>query len=138
MEKIKTDITARWVHAVDHLIDKEILKSYVDLEMKTGILNQRVADYKRFVKSKGRPSYVSVDQVFVIHSKFGVSLDYIMCGKMPILINEKTVEQKNNGNPAKHSLKNSMNIIENAGRILLMEKKLQVIEDMLEELLNRE
>jgi hypothetical protein len=134
---LKYEITERWMKAIEYLIEKEILKSYVDLEIKTGILNQRVADYKRYVKTKTRPSYVSVDQVLLVHEKFGVSLEYVICGHNPIMDSEKTHnnlrDESNISMPS--TFQNYINTIENSGRITIIERKINAIEQIISEML---
>lgn len=138
MEKeIKQEITERWVNAVDYLIDKGLLKSYVELELRTGILNQRVADYKRFIKGNGRPSFVSVDQVYLLHKNFNVSLKYMICNQGSIIKNGSENKATLNSSDFSPStdLHTSMSLIENSGRIQVLENKVKALENVIADLL---
>ncbi len=87
MEKdVKTQITERWFRCLDHLIYIGKCLSYVDFEKETGITNQRVADIKRFLTRGGRPSFVSVENVHTLVTEYDCSLEFIMLGTGPMLL----------------------------------------------------
>lgn len=79
---VRIEISERWMRAVDYLIQQGELKSYRDLEEKTGIHNQRITLIKAYTRNpdNGRPSFAHIDYIYHLADKFNVSLEWLYFG----------------------------------------------------------
>lgn len=121
---IRKNISENWIEAIEYLIRIGKLKSYRDLEEKTGIANQRIALIKSFVKDpdKNRNSYAHTDYLYELVVKFNVSLDFLFFKKYPII---KDSEED-------FSLEEAR--AEGYSRIDVIEKEMEKIKKMLSEI----
>lgn len=90
---IRKDISERWVKAVDYLIQIGELKSYRELEEKTGIQNQRITLIKAFLRDSenNRPSYAHVDYIYQLADLFQINLYWIYFGEGSIIKGKEDV-----------------------------------------------
>jgi hypothetical protein len=131
--EIRTQITANWLMALEHLKETGRVRSDRKFEEETGIRGQRISEMRKFIETKERSSYASVDQVIVLHDQFGVSLDYIMKGELPIIPvkKENIIENASQGSVPDHQNGQSelkLEVKRIADLIVLFEKKIEFLE----------
>lgn len=88
---IRREISERWIQAVDYLIQLGELKSYRDLEEKTGIQNQRITLIKAYLRNPetNRASFAHIDYIYHLAEKFNVSLEWMYFGRGSLIENKE-------------------------------------------------
>jgi hypothetical protein len=90
-------ITQNFLNAMDYLIDSGKLKSVAEFERITGFRQQRITGMRKSIQdflenpeSTEKKYYANTDHLAVLHEIFNVSLDYLLTGEKPIVIENKS------------------------------------------------
>ncbi|GMQ26923.1 hypothetical protein Aoki45_36060 [Algoriphagus sp. oki45] len=93
MDKIERKaFTKNFLEAIEHLKEKNLIKTDRDLELKAGIRSQRVTGMRSYLeKNNGKAYYATPDQIKKLNELFNVSLEFIYKGIYPIIEGKKDI-----------------------------------------------
>ncbi|GMQ29049.1 hypothetical protein [Algoriphagus confluentis] len=93
MDKIERKaFTKNFLEAIEHLKEKNLIKTDRDLELKAGIRSQRVTGMRSYLeKNNGKAYYATPDQIKKLNELFNVSLEFIYKGIYPIIERKKDI-----------------------------------------------
>lgn len=92
-DKTKIEITQRFIDALDFLIDTGRLKNVVQFEEKTGLRSQRITAMRKFLNdNNSKAYYANTDYLVTMNRDYGVSLEYLINGIKPILLEQAKKE----------------------------------------------
>ena len=125
-DKIKKEITERFLVSLDYLVDSNKIDHIKDFERMTGIRGQRITGMRNFIKDeKATPYYVNVDHIAILNSFFGVSFDYIFKGIKPIVLKDsKTIEEVSD---TEKPLYQNQKIVQLEEVLGILERKVQLL-----------
>jgi hypothetical protein len=123
-------ITQNFLNAMDYLIDSGKLKSVAEFERITGFRQQRITGMRKSIQdflenpeSTEKKYYANTDHLAVLHEIFNVSLDYLLSGEKPIVIENKSESMDLNiSENWKKNIEEKINLLEE--KYLLIKERL--------------
>jgi hypothetical protein len=128
-DQLKSVITARFITAIDYLVDSGRIDSVVEFEKITGIRRQRITGMKSSVAGESKtPNYVGINQIKLLKDHFNVSMQYIFDGIKPIVIDPEITQSSSEDVPAEYKRRN----LEMKDQIELLKQKIEFLNEKID------